>query len=265
MISPFHVPVAGGLLYGEAAGPCPDAAPAFVFIHGMAGSGADWDRVWSHLPAPMSLLRHDLRGFGQSEAQPGLAFSHAEDLAALLDDRGIARVTLVGLSMGGAIALNFALSQPARVESLVLVSPALTGWEWSNDWKAQWRAIARAARAGDLATARELWWQHPMFAAVRTGPAASELRAAIEAYPGRQWFADDQRAELPDLDRLPGLAVPTLLLTGEHDVPDMRAIADCIAGAAPGVTRIDHAGAGHMLHLERAAEVAGAIIAFAKV
>jgi pimeloyl-ACP methyl ester carboxylesterase len=54
--------------------------------------------------------------------------------------------------------------------------------------------------------------------------------------------------------------MPTLLLTGGRDFTDLRLIADVIAGAAPEVRRIDFAGAGHMLHLERPAEVAAAIL-----
>ena len=56
---------------------------------------------------------------------------------------------------------------------------------------------------------------------------------------------------MPDLDRLPALAVPALLLTGARDVADFRLIADLIEGSAPGVQRIDIGGAGHLLHLER--------------
>jgi pimeloyl-ACP methyl ester carboxylesterase len=162
--------------------------------------------------------------------------------------------------MGGGVALNFALSHPERVSRLILISPAMVGWEWSDEWKALWRGVSSAARSGDMALARERWFQHPMFAVARTSDAADELRHAIDAYHGRQWIRDPQRDELPDIDRLHTLAMPTLLFTGEHDVADIRLIADVIAAAAPQVTRIDYAGAGHMLHLERPREIAAAIL-----
>lgn len=258
----FTVPVEGATLAGETRG---EGTPPLVLLHGMAGSRHDWDRLLAalsaHGPADFPALRYDLRGFGQSTADESREYSHADDLLALLDARGIARAPLLGLSMGGGVALNFALSHPERVSRLILISPALVGWEWSADWKALWRDVSSAARAGDMALARERWWQHPMFAAARESAAADELRQAIAAYPGRQWVRDPQRAELPDVDRLHTLAMPTLLLTGERDVPDMRLIADVIANAAPHVTRIDFKGAGHMLHLERPEEVAAAILA----
>lgn len=243
----FTVDVPNGVLAGERRG----SSPPLIFVHGMAGDRHEWDRLWNGLPPDASLLRYDLRGFGQSQGEEGVRFSHSDDLLALMDDQAIDRAELAGLSMGGAIALNFALSHPERLSHLVLISPALVGWEWSGEWKAIWRDVATAARAGDMDLAHERWWMHPMFAGTRDSDAAGELRKAIEAYPGRQWVQDDQRNEFPDIDRLHELAVPTLLLTGELDVQDIRLIAGLIENAAPSVTRIDLPGAGHMLHLER--------------
>ncbi|MGE3692778.1 MAG: alpha/beta fold hydrolase [Novosphingobium sp.] len=254
MTQAFAVPVEGGILQGEARG----ESPALCFIHGMAGDRHDWQSLIAQLPPGLPLLTYDLRGFGDSTATEGVAFSHAADLLTLLDARGIERASLVGLSMGGGVALNFALSHPDRVERLVLISPAMVGWEWSDEWKAIWRGVAQAARAGDLPLARELWLAHPMFAAVLETPAGDELRRSVANYHGRQWIKDDQRPEVPDIERLHLLRVPTLLLAGQRDAADMRLIADVLASAAPDVKRVDFP-AGHMLHLECPAEVARAI------
>lgn len=261
----FTVAVEGAILAGEMRLPDNEtqgAATPLVFIHGMAGSRADWDRLIAALPQDRPTLAYDLRGFGQSVESADAPFSHTADLLALLDAQGIRQATLVGLSMGGSIALNFALSHPERVERLILISSALIGWEWSDEWKTLWRRVTAPARAGDMGLAREQWLAHPMFAHVLKSDAAEEFREAVAAYPGQQWIRDNQRPEMPDVDRLHQLAVPTLLLAGEYDVADIRLIADLIAGAAPGVTRQDFAGAGHMLHVERTGEVAHAITSF---
>lgn len=254
----FAIAVEGAVLSGEIGG---DGTP-LVFVHGMAGDRHEWDGLRRLLPPDMPTLAYDLRGFGLSTAQEGVPFSHAGDLLALFDRLGIARAPVAGLSMGGGIALNFALSHPDRVSRLILISPALVGWEWSDEWKDLWRGVSGPARAGNMALARERWFAHPMFAGVRGSEAADELRRAIDAYHGRQWIRDDQRDELPDIDRLHTLAMPTLLLTGEKDVADLRLIADVIESVAPHVVRIDFAAAGHMLHLERPREVATAILGF---
>ena len=256
MTGAFTIQVEGATLAGERRG----EDPPLVLLHGMAGERGDWDRLLAALPADYPVVRYDLRGFGQSPSDDR-EYSHTDDLLALFDALGLERANVLGLSMGGGVALNFALSHPERVSQLILISPAMVGWEWSAEWKGLWREVSRAARDGNLALARERWFQHPMFAVVRESDAADELRHAIDAYHGRQWARDPQRMELPDVDRLHRLAMPCLLLTGERDVADMRLIADVITGAAPAVTRIDYAGAGHMLHIERPEAVANAILA----
>ncbi|MEO5586659.1 MAG: alpha/beta fold hydrolase [Novosphingobium sp.] len=258
MTGAFTVVVEGAVISGETTG----SGTPLVLVHGMAGDRYEWNGLIAALPTTFATLRYDLRGFGQSAAQD-VEFSHADDLLALFDALGIERAPLLGLSMGGGIALNFALSHPERVARLILLSPSLIGWEASGEWKALWRGVTTAARGANIALARQRWFDHPMFAALRRDPAsAAELRRVLGTYHGRQWIRDWQRDELPDIDRLHRLAVPTLLLTGECDHPDLRLIADLIEAAAPGVRRIDHADAGHMLHIERKTEVASAIARF---
>lgn len=251
----FTLAVEGATICGEARG----KNPALVLLHGLGGSRATWDRVVAALPADLSLLRYDLRGFGVSAMDEDIEFSHADDLLAVLDARGIERAIIVGLSLGGAVATNFAIDHPERVARLILVSPALMGWEWSAEWRERWRSISRAARADDIAEARRLWWEHPLFATTRASDAADELHQSIGASSGRVWVKDPQRRVLPDVERLHLIQTPTLLLTGELDVSDFRLIADLLEASVPNIRRIDYAGAGHMLPLERPTEVADAI------
>ena len=250
----FIVDVDGARLAGEGS-----ESPAVVLVHGMAGDRSDWDVLVRALPDDLPLLRYDLRGFGESTGPDGVEFSHSDDLIAVLDAQGIDRTVLVGVSMGGAIVVNTALNHPDRVSGLVLISPALTAWRWSRDWRARWKDVATLVQAGDIDGARDLWWTHPMFDAVRETPVAGDLRMALNRFAGRQWLGDDQRRELPDAERLHALSTPTTLLSGARDADDMRLIADVIAAAAPDVERIDFPDAGHMLHWERPADVAAAI------
>jgi pimeloyl-ACP methyl ester carboxylesterase len=255
-----EVPAAGTRFHACLRGDAPDV----VLLHGFSGDLHTWDTVWPLMDPRVGALRYDLRGFGRSGAGEGEPFSHADDLLQLLDSLGRHTVDLVGVSMGGAVALNFALDHPERVRRLVLISPALVAWEWSAQWLALWRPIVELARAGDMEGARALWWQHPLFATTRASAGADLLEQSIQRYSGAQWVYDAQRSALPDLERVHQLQPPTLLLTGAEDLPDFRLIADLLEASAPAVSRIDCPGLGHLVHLERPAACARCIRAFLK-
>ena len=255
----FSVPVEGAQLAGEARD---GEGTPLVLIHGFGGSRAMWDPVISALPAHWPLVRYDLRGFGASAQDEAIPFRHADDLLALLDHLRIERAHLCGLSMGGAIVTRFAIGHPDCVARLVLVSPALIAWEWSAQWAADFRACVKAARGGDMEAARRLWWQNPLFDTAREEPFASAMQAEIAAFAGRQWIADPQMRELPEVEHLHRLSVPSLLLAGGRDTADFRLIADTLAAAVPDLRRVDYPDAGHMLTLERAGDVATEIAAF---
>lgn len=236
--------------------------PSVVFLHGFGGDLHTWDGVWSALGDQLSMLRYDLRGFGRSAIQQDMSFNHADDLLAILDRLGIDRCDLVGVSMGGSIALNFALDHAERVRNLVLISPGLVAWEWSEAWRALWRAIVAHARSGDMDEARRLWWQHPLFATTRASTAGQSLHESIMRFSGAQWVHDTHRPMLPDVERLHLLKARTLLLTGDRDFEDFRLVAELIEASISDLRRIDYPGSGHLLNLEAPVDCARQIMAF---
>jgi pimeloyl-ACP methyl ester carboxylesterase len=224
--------------------------PRAVFIHGFGGDLRTWDGLWLALGDGLPALRYDLRGYGRSPIRDRSAFDHADDLLALLDALGIDRADLVGASMGGSIAVNFTIDHPDRVRRLVLISPGLVAWEWSDAWRAEWGPIVDRARAGAMDEARRLWWQHPLFETTRHTPGASLLYDAIMRFAGEQWIRNDERPQLPDVERIHLLETPTLLLTGSKDLADFRLVASLLEASAGNLSRIDRPDLGHLLHLE---------------
>ena len=240
------------------------AHPRAVFLHGFGGDLHTWDSLWQAMGEQLPGLRYDLRGFGQSVCRQHVPFNHADDLLTILDACAIERCDLVGVSMGGAIALNFTLDHPERVRSLVLISPGLVAWEWSDAWRALWRPIVGAARAGDLSAARQLWWEHPLFSTTRSSAAGHALFESIMRFAGEQWIRDHHQPMPPDLERLHLLKVRTLLMTGGLDCEDFRVTADLIEASVGDLRRIDAPERGHLLHLEDPMQCARAIDAFWK-
>jgi pimeloyl-ACP methyl ester carboxylesterase len=236
--------------------------PQAVFVHGFGGDLHTWDTVWQAMGDKLEALRYDLRGFGRSVCRRRVPFKHADDLLAMLDASEIECCDLVGVSMGGAIALNLTLDHPERVRSLVVISPGLVGWEWSDAWRALWQPIIDHARGGELAVARRLWWEHPLFSTTRASAAGQALFESIMRFAGEQWIHDDHEPMLPDLERLHLLKVRTLLMSGGRDFEDFRVIASLIEASASDVQRIEHPGLGHLLHLEDPEHCARAIGSF---
>jgi len=112
-----RVAVEGGTLYYEVRG----SGPPVVLLHAGDLDLSMWDPQVSPLARSFRLIRYDARGHGRSSAPRG-PYSTVEDLRRLLDHLGIPRASLVGISMGAGVTLNFATTYPQRVRQLVLVS-----------------------------------------------------------------------------------------------------------------------------------------------
>jgi pimeloyl-ACP methyl ester carboxylesterase len=139
----------GGRIRFEQAG---SGAGALVFIHGFNGQLGHWDGVWSRLQGCGRRLRLDVPGFGGSRwpsEDYGLP-AQARRVIALLDARGLGRVTLVGTSMGGSLAAYLAAHYPERVERLALLAPS--GYTGALRYPGLYGLILRPGRLNAWAT-----------------------------------------------------------------------------------------------------------------
>jgi 3-oxoadipate enol-lactonase len=236
-------------LYCETAG---EGRP-LVFIHGYGMDARAWEsQFYSFLPQHR-VVRYDLRGYGRSSLPTKNAYSHSADLLALLDRLGIEKASLVGQSMGGWIATNFALNYPERTQSLVLVDSALYGYRWSHEWRRLWEAIHEKADVAGARAANQMWLEHPLFAPAREQPAvAARLSAMIAGYSGWHWVLSDVHTPVqpPDIERLEELQAPTLVLTGRRDLPDFQSIAAILSERLPHASRVRLSGVGHLSNME---------------
>lgn len=223
-----------------------------VLVHGFALDRSLWDPQVAALAAHYRVVRYDLRGYGDSTPPAG-PYSHAGDLAALLAALDARPAHVVGLSMGGHVALGLALEEPTAVRSLTLVDSTLDGYRMGEAWAQRWRAVVAAGRGGDLAAAKRLWLEHELFATTRAKPGVdAPVAAMLERYSGWHWSHKDpvDAPARPAIERLTSVAVPTLVVVGEHDLPDFQGIARRLAAGIPRARLAVVAHAGHVPSLE---------------
>src|SRR5260370_21872192 len=119
--------VNGATLYYELAGA---GSPVALLHAGIADSGM-WDDQFAHVAAAHQVLRFDMPGFGQS-SMPDKPYSLSDDLYGLLRQLGIGPAAIVGVSIGGATAIRFAIEHPEMVTALVPVGAGLGGFAYSG-------------------------------------------------------------------------------------------------------------------------------------
>jgi 3-oxoadipate enol-lactonase len=250
-----------GALFFERAG----SGEAVVFLHGFGLDSRMWAPQFEVLQSTFRVIRYDLRGFGRSSLPPSSGYAHEDDLNALLSSLGAAPAHIVGLSMGGRMALRFAAAYPQSVRSLVLADSALDGHGWSEDWQTRWNGMCHAARAGQLVDAKRRWLEHPLFDSARADPFSGSLLARmIHDYSGWHWHNVDT-APLPSpplAERLGEIRMPSLVITGAHDTSDFQSIGNILAGTLPAGRRSIIKGSGHMVNLEAPREFNAALLAF---
>jgi 3-oxoadipate enol-lactonase len=244
--------------------------PPVVLVHEAIADSRMWDPQWRSFPKAHRTVRFDQRGYGRSAIAAGV-FSHAADLVALLDEVGLERTSLVGGSLGGRVALEVAVAEPARVDKLVLMNPGLPGHAWSDDVQAGWAEEEAALVRQDLDAAVEvnlrMWVDGPHRSAsqVDSGVRARVADMQRRAFELQLPVAEDAREELlvPDLaDRLAEVQAPTLVLTGDEDYDDIQSIANLLAERIPDARRTSIPRAAHIPSLERPEEFDRVVLEF---
>ena len=224
-----------------------------ILLHGLGLNLHMWDEQFASFAAHYRVIRYDLRGFGLSLPSTPDAFSHTEDLKDLLDYFNIERAHVLGLSLGGRVALDFSLMYPNALDRLVLVDPALGGHRFSEDWLGLMAPILQHGKNGDIAAAKRLWLAHPLFAPVRAQAQSRQRFEKIAANdPGWHWLNQgfEQSLSQSAAKRLQEVNAPTLVVVGEHDLPDFHVIAELLNKNLPHVQKIDLMDAGHMANME---------------
>ena len=230
--------------------------PPLLFVHGYCCDQDLWHEQVTICSRSFRCVVYDLRGHGGSSSPPtgyGIQ-NHVEDLLRVMDTLSIRQAHLVGLSMGGGIALSAALNHPDRVESLVLVSSTVGGLPWEESMWNYFRDFESTARdIGVQQAVDRVWMAGPLFSGVRRYPAlVQRLRAMAERFTGANIFdkARYPRPPVPDCDRLSDVHCPTLVVRGKQETPEFTRRAQILATEIPGARLEVVPGAAHFVNLE---------------
>lgn len=240
--------VNGTRLYYETTG----SGHPLVLIHGFTLDTRMWDDQFDVFAEQYQVMRYDLRGFGKSALPTTAPYTHHDDLRALMEHLGITHAHIMGLSLGGAVAVDFAVSYPEATASLIPVDAALIGgYEWIEGRPSA--GIREQAHHAGLEAAKTFWLNHPLFAPAQEKPTvAARLVQIVETYSGWHMVNDDpvRVPEPPAIERLGTLRMPTLIIVGERDLFDFRCVADIMEERIARAKKVVMPGVGHMSNME---------------
>jgi pimeloyl-ACP methyl ester carboxylesterase len=259
-------PINGAHLYYELAG----EGPPFVMIHAGVADSRQWNNEFAHFAQSYRVLRYDLRGYGKSEPVDG-EFSHLQDLTALLDYLHLNQpLTLMGCSMGGGLAMNFALTHPSRLKALIMVGSGPSGLELDVPTPAKFAAAEAAFNAGDLDQVAEIetqiWFDGEGRTPAQVNPAMRQLLFEMDrlalAHEVKELGKRLPDTAVPAAGRLGELHVPVLIIVGAHDTPYMRAAADYMLEHPPSAQKVLIEDAAHLPNMDQPAEFAQIVTRF---
>jgi pimeloyl-ACP methyl ester carboxylesterase len=209
--------------------------PAVVFIHGGLGDSRLWEPQARALASRFRTIRYDLRFWGRSES-PGVEFSPVDDLIGVLNATGVEKSALVGLSLGGGLALDVTLAHPDRVWALAHVAAGVTGMPVNPYTDEQSTAFDEAIERGDLATAMEV--DFAVWAPLGADDTLRELWHATAEARGIPDGATPRRPD-PAHERLEEVSVPTLVIVPTHDPEQQRQVGAQVARRITGAQLVE--------------------------
>lgn len=245
-------------LYYEVSG----SGEPVVLIHAFSVDRRMWAPQIAALEKRFRVIRYDQRGHGNSAA-PLEPYSPHGDLRSVLDTLGVGRATLVGLSAGSTLAIDFALAYPDRVARLLLASPGVNGYVPSAPltWT---QPVFQAAGAGDAEGAARLWAATPIMTVYSGGTAAATVKSIVMDNVRLWTFRTNPAQPLapPAIKRLREINAPTLVILGERDLPHIKEVAELLVKGVGGARLVTVPSAGHIVNLDAPGAFNAAVDAF---
>ena len=227
-----------------------------VFLHAGVADSRMWEPQAAGLGGHFDVIAPDMRGYGKSEL-PATAWSPVEDLLALMDALRIREAPhVVGCSIGGGLAIDFALEHPDRVSKLVLVGAGVSGQPYDDKYDDLFTEVNAAEETKDLAVLNEaemkLWLIGPGRKASQVDQRLRDLFLDMNGIALKSDFASApaQKLDPPAFGRLAEIKAPTLVIVGDEDVAEIKDTADLLVSKIPGARKAVIHDAAHLPNLE---------------
>ena len=249
-------------VYFESAG----EGKAVFFVHAGVADSRMWDPQFEEVPEGFQFVRLDLRGFGKTKI-PNERYTDCEDTLAVMDHLEIDRAVIVGCSVGAEVALDLATFAPYRLSGLTLIGADAPGFDPSSDYQSpQWPEAVEAFQAGDLKRAAELeaeiWLVGRGRETSDVDPALIDLFVDMDVGALKTEAKRSQRRKAPQLEALPHVDIPTLIVAGEHDLPQLIEASEHLDETIEHSTRVVIEDAAHLPSLEQPEAFNEAFFAF---
>jgi len=258
--------VNGAEIYYETAG----QGTPLVMIHAGVADSRQWNNEFAVFAGNYQVLRYDLRGYGKSEPVDG-EFNHMGDLISLLDILDLHEpLVMMGCSMGGGLAMDFALTQPSRVKALIMVGSAPGGLQLEVPSPPKFAEVEKAFEAGDLDRVAELetqiWFDGMGRTPEQVDPTMRKLcydmnRIAL-SHEVKGLGERLPNTQTPAFDRLTDLNIPVLAIVGAHDTPYILAAADYMLERIPSARKVIIEDAAHLPNMDQPREFQGIVQEF---
>ncbi len=243
-----YLDIDGARIYYEDRG----TGECVVFNHGFAMDRRMWDLQFDAFAERFRVVRYDMRGFGKSDL-PVRSYSTLDDLHLLMDRLEIEKACLVGSSLSGSLAIEFALTWPARVTGLVLAGSNLRGYNHSDAYVKEYLRYREVARTEGMPAVRTVMLGNPLLRSIARSPELFALvKTMLNDYSGFHLLKrDPHRVFYPRaIDRLDEITCPVQIIVGQNDIADLQGV------TAKLIREIRHArhtvlpGVGHIVNME---------------
>lgn len=231
--------------------------PPLVLIHGWTHDMRSWDLQTAALQRHFTVLRYDRRGWGGSEGHPDITMDPV-DLDGLMEALDLESAFVVGHSQGADVALRFALAYPERVTALGLYGsppPAGFGVPWTGpDAPPSPPEMASIVREGGVDSLGAVLFSGSLARGFEEDQPGLELATSMWDDNGGRDLEDPREPSNatppPAFDRLGEIEIPTLVITGEVEMPYFQVVADALPFAIPDAERVTVPGGGHAVHMQ---------------